>query len=204
MGHDHLNTVTFVTRAYSISKPKQLPNMARKFHRPAELNPSSMADIAFLLLIFFMVTAVMHQDKGLTLLLPPASTERPTTEIADRNMFTIRINSADRLMIEGELRATTEGMRDEIRQFILNRGAVATLSDSPYKAVVSLKADRGTSYKTYIQVLDEIQQVYYELYAEQAGISPKAYRALDPRKPKDKFLYEAGRKGIPMNISLAD
>lgn len=86
----------------------------------------------------------------------------------------------------------------------MNNGAHPNLSVSPEKAIVSFKTDRGTSYKAYIATLDEIQAAYYELYAQQAGITPEQFRKLDVRMSSEKILYEKGKKGIPMNISIAE
>ncbi|MEM9300060.1 MAG: biopolymer transporter ExbD, partial [Bacteroidota bacterium] len=69
-----------------------------------EINSSSMADIAFLLLIFFLVTTTIANDRGLSLQLPPnpEDIENIDIKIPERNLFKIQINSADRLLVEGE------------------------------------------------------------------------------------------------------
>jgi hypothetical protein len=107
-------------------------------------------------------------------------------------------------MVNGEVRAGLEGLREEIKTFVLNHGRDKTLSDNPEKAVVSFKADRGATHRAYIYALDEIQAAYYELYTEQAGISVEAFRTLDLSKSTDRALHEKGKKGIPMNISIAE
>lgn len=177
-------------------------NLSRK-HRPVELPAGSMADIAFLLLTFYMVTTVINNEKGITILLPPMQTG-VITPVHERNLFTVQINSQDQFLIEGVRRENIQGMRKEIKKFIMNHGKNPTLSLTPEKAVVSFKTDRGTSYRTYIAALDEIQSAYYELYAQQAGITPEHFRKLDLNNPVEKALYEKGRNGIPMNISIAE
>ena len=170
----------------------------------AEMNPGSMADIAFLLLTFFMVTTVMKDEKGLPLLLPPYQEQPISQPVTDRNLFKIQINSQDMLLINGTPRTTLEGIRDEIKSFILNNGALPTLSDSPLKAIVSLKADRGTSHHMFMKALDEIQGAYYEIYAERVELTPEQYRKLDLTIKHQKLIYDKGREGIPMNISIAE
>ena len=170
---------------------------------PVEVPAGSMADIAFLLLAFFMIATTVNNEKGITLMLPSIQIS-PPQPIHDRNLFTININSFDQLMVEGERRETIKGLRNELMKFIMNNGDEANLSISPEKAIVSFKTDRGTSYKAYINTLDEIQAAYYELYAQQAGITPERFRKLELTIPADKQLYDKGRKGIPMNISIAD
>lgn len=177
-------------------------NLSRK-HRPVELPAGSMADIAFLLLTFYMVTTVISNEKGIPILLPPVQTVTPTP-IHERNLFTIQLNSADQFLIENIRRDDIVGLRNEIKTFIMNKGTNPDLSVSPEKAIVSFKTDRGTSYKAYIATLDEIQAAYYELYAQQAGISPEQFRKLDVRISSEKLLYEKGKQGIPMNISIAE
>lgn len=169
------------------------------------VNAGSMADIAFLLLIFFLVTTTIAQDKGLMITLPPPQEEdTPPVEQHDRNLFKILINSQDELLIEDELREDITGLQEEITAFVLNRGVDPELSDSPLKAIVSIKTNKGTSYGRYILLLDEVKAAYYTMYAERVGLSAKAYRELDLGEPAEKELYDKGRKGIPMNISIAN
>lgn len=173
-------------------------------HTSSELHVSSMADIAFLMLVFFMITTVINHEKGLTILLPPFQSDAKIEEIHDRNLFTIRINSSDQFLVEGKTRSNIEGLREEIKVFILNYGNIRELSDDPKNAIVSLKADRGTTHKTFIQALDEIHAAYYEIYAERAGITARSFRELDLSSTRQHLLYEKGRHGIPMNISIAE
>lgn len=163
-----------------------------------------MADIAFLLLIFFLVTTTIIQDKGLMLKLPPKSTDNIPVEIHDRNLFKVVINSNDRIMIQGEVQSNIDGLRNEVKEFILNKKSKPYLSESPEKAVVSLKTNRGTSYKTFIAVLDELQAAYYEIYARNVNMDPVEYRKLDQNDPEQQKIYLKGRKGIPMNLSIAE
>lgn len=169
--------------------------------RTTELNASSMADIAFLLITFFMVTTIFNDERGLALMLPP---EQITQPVNDRNLYKIQINSNDQFLINGTLNLNLAGIKEEIKTFVLNNGRVSTLSDNPSKAIISLKADRGTSHKVFIEVLDEVQAAYYEIYAVRAGISVEQYRELSLTDPEQKLLYDKGKNGIPMNISIAE
>ena len=173
----------------------------KKYARP-ELSTSSMADIAFLMLTFFLVTTQIQNDKGLTLLLPPLV--GPNMKIHERNVFNVQINSNDQYLIEHEPRPDLSGLRNEIKRFVLNNGREATLSDSPDVAIVSLKTDRGTSYRAYINALNEIQGAYYEIYAERLGISSDRFRSLDLSNILQKNLYDRARRGMPMNVSIAE
>lgn len=172
--------------------------------RPAELNTSSVADIAFLLLSFFLMTTVISNEKGLSLTLPEwldVPVDRPVHE---RNLFKIQINSTDELLVEGERVNSLSGFRKSVKQFILNNGFDPDWSEHPEVAIVSIKTDRGTSHGTFMNVLDEVQAAYYEIYADRAGISPDDYRALDPGKAGDRAVIAKARKGFPMNISIAE
>jgi biopolymer transport protein ExbD len=168
-----------------------------------ELNASSMADVAFLMLSFFMITTQISNEQGLPLLLPTLAIQ-PPAPANSRNMFAIHINSMDQYMVRGERRSGLAGLRYEIKEFIINNRQRPDFSDNPEKAIVSLKADRGTSHQAFIHALDEIQAAYYELYASQAGISVIQFRNLDLRNGTDRVLYEKGKRGIPMNISIAE
>jgi biopolymer transport protein ExbD len=204
--------------------------MAKKRKRlGAEIPTASMADIAFLLLIFFLVTTTIATDRGLTLQLPPKpDPNQPPPDITKnkRNIFKILVNSQDRLLVEDMPLTDVEEIKPMVKEFILNYGqpsdaqvqVFSTLpaklkqlslqnpesSDHPEEAVISFKADRGTSYEMYLAVLDQLQGAYYEIYAERVGVSPDKFRNLDRKKPEERDLYDVAREGIPMNISIAE
>ncbi len=172
-----------------------------------EIPNASMADIAFLLLTFFLVTTTMPNDKGLSMLLPPPPETQPEdVKIQERNMFKIQVNSSDALLVEGEPMQDVSGLKDMIKKFILNNGADPNSSDNPEKAIVSFKTDRGTTHKRFIEILDIIQASYYDIYADQAGVTNAEFRkiASDLSNPENQRLYNKGREGIPMAISIAE
>ena len=183
--------------------------MARSKRRgAAEVNSSSMADIAFLLLIFFLVTTTIANDKGLTLQLPPDPDQIQDVDIKmkERNIFKILINSSDKLLVENEPLNDVHKLREMIKKHVLNYGRDPELSENPEKAVISLKANRGTSYDMFIAVYNEAQGAYYDIYAQKAGVTNAKWRELssDLSNPDNKALYDKAREGIPMSISIAE
>jgi hypothetical protein len=136
------------------------------------------------------------------------------------------VNSSDRILIEDEPVTDLSDLRDEVKKFVLNFGQMdaenqalyntlpqtlralseksATSSDNPKEAVVSFKADRGTSYEVYLEILDELQAAYYEIYAERLNITSDQFRALDQRNDAEREMYKRAREGFPMNISIAE
>ncbi len=176
--------------------------MKTSCRQSAQINASSMADIAFLLLTFFLVTTIIPTNKGIALLLPQHTDQ--SFPIHERNIFKIQINSHDQYLINGQERNGIKGMREELKKFILNNDEIKTLSESPEKAIVSFKTDRGTSYQAFISTLDEIQAAYFEIYSDRVHLTPAEYRALDHTVAKQQELYDLGRRGIPMNISIAE
>jgi len=138
--------------------------MARKKRKQAEINASSMADIAFLLLIFFLVTTTMDIDKGILVTLPPWSEEEPPedTPAKKKEVLEILVNAKDQLLVEGDL-MELDDLREETIKHVDNNGKLPDYSTSPQKAIVSLKNDKGTSYKMYIGVYNEIRAAYNEL-----------------------------------------
>lgn len=189
--------------------------MRNKQRSNPEINSSSMADIAFLLLIFFLVTTTIANDKGLSLQLPPKpdDLEIIDVKIKERNLFKIQINSADRLAVEGEPMEDITQLRGMIEEFVLNYGADPESSETPKDAIVAFKTDRGTSYEMYIKVLDEIQAAYYDMYADRVGVSNQRWRdiASDLTNPENQRLYNQGRGKspdgtleFPMNISISE
>lgn len=208
--------------------------MAKSRNRATtEVNAGSMADIAFLLLIFFLVTTTIANDKGLAMLLPPKpDPNQPPPEVSknDRNIFKILANSQDQLLVEDEpWEENPEILKEEIKMFILNfgdpgpkgqdiynslppklkayvsaNGRRPDSSQDPTEAVVSFKAQRGTSYKLYIEVLDAINSAYNEVYGERVGITGEEFLALEKDDPVQKDLYTKAREGIPRAISIAE
>ena len=112
-----------------------------------EIPTASMADIAFLLIIFFLVTTTMNQDKGLSLHLPPVS---ETLEVQSKNILNVWINARDEI-------AFFE--RDELAVVPLAKllDAVTTRLAANDKLIVSLKAERGATYRMFVDVLDELK-----------------------------------------------
>jgi biopolymer transport protein ExbD len=203
--------------------------MAKSGRKLPEVNSSSMADIAFLLLIFFLVTTTIATDKGLTLTLPPkADPNEPPPDINknQRNIFKILVNSSDRILVEDEPTTDITGLRDDVKEFVLNFGSMdeesmvlyntlpqslkalskksSASSDDPQEAVISFKADRGTSYDIYLAILDELQGAYYEIYGARLGITAEEFRNLDRKNPVENEKYQRAREGFPMNISIAE
>lgn len=182
--------------------------MARSNRGKTEINSSSMADIAFLLLIFFLVTTTIANDKGLTLRLPPKpdDIEQIDVKIQERNIFKVLINSSDKLLVENEPLTDPKLIRELVKTFVLNNGRDPASSDSPKDAIVSLKANRGTSYEIFIAVYNEIQGAYYDMYADRAGVTNTRWREIssDLSNPDNKRLYDIGRENFPMQISIAE
>lgn len=178
--------------------------MARK-KRPTEtVSTGSTADIAFLLLIFFLVTTTIVSEQGLTVQLPPKLDEPVLSEVNERNIFTIMVNSQGGLLVEKEPRENLYGLQEELKAFILNEGRDEKLSDSPQEAIISLKSDRGTSYQQYIALFDEIKGAYYHIYSDRLGVDIEEVRNSSSLSPILQERYERLRRDIPMRISLAE
>lgn len=172
-----------------------------------EVNAGSMADIAFLLLIFFLVTTKIPNEKGLPIILPPKKDENSLqqVELNDRNVLTILVNSRNQLLVEREPLSIRD-LKEKAIEFIDNRGVDKHLSDSPKDAVVSIKTDRGTGYKRYIEVMNAVQAAYNTLRAKHMDIPLAEYLAYDPKKANKKLQakHKAAKKEYPLNISEAE
>ena len=133
-----------------------------------EINAGSMADIAFLLLIFFLVTTQIVEDKGITVKLPPWSEEEvDPTKLKTRNVFSVLVNADNNLLVRSEP-ASLEDLRERAKEFIMNPQQREDLAEKPTKAIISLKNDRGTNYETYLEVYNELKGAYNELWDEEA------------------------------------
>ena len=131
------------------------------------INASSMADIAFLLLIFFLVTATILQDKGILVQLPVWQEDSiiDTGKVKKRNLFIVKLNANDNLMVRGKV-TKVEDLKEQAKAFIWNPLQDEALSETPAKAIISLEHDRSTSYEKYIQVYNELKAAYSELWTE--------------------------------------
>jgi biopolymer transport protein ExbD len=198
--------------------------MARKKRELQEINAGSMADIAFLLLVFFLVTTTMDTSWGLARKLPPPILEdQPDPPpIKDRNVFVVLANANDQLLVEGELMEINE-LRAAAKEFISNPNRKEDLpefkeTDIPLlgsrmvsKQVISLQNDNGTSYDLYIQVQNELAAAYSELRNELAqrefGMSYKQIEELAKNEEggdKYKLMLDAVRDIYPQRISEAE
>lgn len=175
--------------------------MARKQRAIPEINAGSMADIAFLLLIFFLVTTNIDTDKGLEINLPPKlQPNQPPPKIRERNVLEVLINYNDKLLVEDQ-EMSLDDLCEKTKEFITNPGNNPDLAENPLQAVVSLKNDRGTSYGVYIAVQNELKRAYSELRNE---MSMKDYGVPFNELPKDSKQYEKIRKALPQRISEAE
>jgi len=140
-----------------------------------EVNAGSMADIAFLLLIFFLVTTTIETDSGINRKLPPVEDIEDPPIIKQKNIFTVVVNKNNQLLVEEEL-TNIKDLRSLAVEFLDNGGGEGEdacdfcqgprdpkSSDNPVKAIISLKNDRETSYKVYISVQNELVAAYNDL-----------------------------------------
>ncbi|APA64779.1 MAG: biopolymer transporter ExbD [Maribacter dokdonensis] len=150
--------------------------MARRAGAP-EVSAGSMADIAFLLLIFFLVTTTIETDAGLDRMLPPIEPPDTDVVIKQKNIFQVNINKNGQLLADDEL-IELKDLRSKAMAFLDNGGdgtcsycqgrKNAESSDNPSKAIISLKNDRETKYSTYITVQNELVGAYNDLRNREA------------------------------------
>jgi len=144
------------------------------------ITTASMADIAFMMLFFFLVTTTMDVELGLQRRLPPMPDENQQLEDAKvnrRNVLVVQINSSNRILAGGQV-VDVNQLKDRVREFVLNPNNDPNLPEKkivdvknfgPYpvsQAVVSLQNDRGTTYDVYMKVQNELIKAYNELRDE--------------------------------------
>ncbi len=128
-----------------------------------EMGGAGMADIAFLLLIFFLLVTTIDIDTGIGLQLPPApEEEQEPPPIKERNLLNILVNAQGMVLMDDEPTDISQ-VKQNIKDFVTNNGEDPDLSESPDKAIVSIKTARQTPYRTYINMLDEVMGAYAEL-----------------------------------------
>jgi biopolymer transport protein ExbD len=190
-----------------------------------EVNAGSMADIAFLLLIFFLVTTTIPKDKGLLRSLPPIDdTETEPPIIKQKNLFTVLINRHNQLLVEDE-EMKLEDLRQATIDFLDNGGGTNSAgercdycngkrlnteqhgdkasSDHPDKAIISMKHDRETSYEQYMDVQNELVAAYNflrereaaRLYKKYYPNTEKVYSAMLEEKSRNEFSKDTVLNG---------
>ena len=195
--------------------------MAVDKRKVQEINAGSMADIAFLLLIFFLVATTMNVDTGLTRMLPPNPPQKQQTEdvkVKERNVLLVLINGAGQIMagIQGQQELIDlRQLKEKTKEFILNPYDLETMPEKKdeeielpdgskwtyavSQGVVSLQTTRDTNYQAYIMVQNELTRAFNEVRDE-----------VSMRKFGSKFadLNEAERKvittAVPNKISEAE
>ena len=177
------------------------------------MNTSSTADIAFLLLCYFLMTTTMGSQTGLSRRLPPMPDQNQKVEdqkVNRRNIIQVKINSADRILAGSEPIDISQ-LKDKIKEFLTNPADdpnlpekeiknIEGLGDYPVsKGIISLQNDRGTSYQAYIAVQNELVKAVNELRDE---FSRKQYGKLFMQLDED--TQGIVKKVIPQYISEAE
>ena len=188
--------------------------MAKGKRKVPDINSSSTADIAFLLLIFFLITTSMDTDRGLARRLPPPpepNQEQSEDKIKQRNVLQVYLNMYDQLMANGEIISVAQ-LKDKAKDFITNKFNDDNLPEKTTieveffgpvqvteKHVISLQNDRSSSYEAYINVQNELVAAYNELRNEISTEKwGKSYAELDEDQKK------AVRDVYPQKISEAE
>jgi biopolymer transport protein ExbD len=183
--------------------------MARK---TPEVNAGSMADIAFLMLIFFLVTTTMDVDTGIMRQLsPPPLENQPPPDFKERNIMKILVNSSDRLLINnkiGDIRTLRAEVFDFMsihvddanypevtKKYIDNLGEVYTT-----KGLISIKNDRGTSYDMYIRVQNELARAFNEMKDE----ASMRYYGVKYTQLVDETKIDVINDLVPVRVSEAE
>lgn len=171
----------------------------RKKRISPEINAGSMADIAFLLLIFFLVTTTIASDQGILVKLPPWSYDAPpVVDFKKRNVARVAINANNQLLVRQEV-LPLEELKEWTKKFIANPKQEPHLAEASNKAIISLLNDRGTSYDTYLLVYNELKAAYNELWEEMAYTQYGSSYSLLSKQQKRTI-----RAAIPMVISEAE
>ena len=190
--------------------------MARKKRTMPGVNATSTADIAFMLLIFFLTTTSMNTDKGLARRLPPppdpSVKKQDDLKVKERNLLQVRINKDNQLMVGSEYLEVSQ-LKAKAKEFIANPNDDANLPEKHVKNIpllggdvmvaenhiISVTNDVGTSYQAYIDVQNELVAAYNELRNEAAKANfGKNYAECD------EYHKKAIRDFIPQKISEAE
>lgn len=178
------------------------------------VNAGSMADIAFLLLIFFLVTTTIEKDKGIARQLPPIEppTEKPPL-IKEKNLFIVNVNKSDQLLVEEQL-MDLKDLRQAAIEFLDNGGTPSgesgycqyckgkrspRSSDNPEKAIISVQNDRLTSYKMYISVQNELVAAYNYL-RDRESERLYGWKFTEMKKDLDEANYQGNEEALQVKL----
>ena len=182
------------------------------------MNTSSTADIAFLLLCYFLMTTTMGSQTGLSRRLPPMPDQNQKVEdqkVNRRNIIQVKINSADRILAGSEPIDVSQ-LKDKIKEFLTNPANDPNLPEKEIKdiegfgeypvskGIISLQNDRGTSYQAYIAVQNELVKAVNELRDDfsRKNYNGKTFNMLDEdtqaivKKAIPQFISEAEPKDV--------
>lgn len=179
-----------------------------------EIPTASMADIAFLLLIFFLVTTTINVDTGIGMTLPPKlQDQQKPPPVKERNMFKVLVNAQGDVLIEEEISSLDE-IRPRVKEHVTNYGQNPDLAVNPSKAVVSIKTDAATPYRIYVRALDEVMMAYRDVWdsVARSGSTPDGQQVLDRtyssyqeyRSQLEPNEENQIREAIKLNISIAE
>ena len=170
-----------------------------------EINAGSMADIAFLLLVFFLVTTTIQSDAGLFQQLPQwvEDMEQDPKPKNERNVLQAIVTSSNQLILKmgkdgSQLNYEIDNLKERCIDFLTNNDRNPNWSEKMTKAVILIQNDNGTSYETYLKVMNQIQAAYNTI-CEQAskekhGVSYEALnedQKLEIREAFPKVVSEA-------------
>lgn len=174
--------------------------LKKRERESAEINGSSMADIAFLLLIFFLVTTTINVDTGIGLVLPPPLEEEDPPPIRQRNLMNILVNSEGRILMDDEPYQLSD-VKNHLKDFIKNPQNEPDLAETPELAIVSIKTQRQTPYRIYVDMLDEVMGAYKELRDEASRANYGVpYGALEDQSAQQEQIKDM----YPKKISIAE
>ncbi len=162
--------------------------LRKRTSRGAEIQTSSMADISFLLLLFFLVTTTIDVDTGIGLVLPPPVEDTDIVKVKEENIIKVLVNAAGDVLLNDELTSLPQ-----IHEIVANK------LRGNQKLIVSIKTDRNTPYRIYIAALDEIKQAYNLLREE---YSMSTFGA--PLKSLTKPQLDEVREKVKQSISIAE
>ncbi len=174
--------------------------IGKRSREDAEIPMSSLADIAFLLLIFFLVVTTIDVDTGIGLVLPPIPEDIEPPPVRERNLLKILVNAQGMVLLDDEP-VSVNDVRQRVKDFVANPNNDPNLSESPNDAIVSIKTDRRTPYSVYIDMLDEVMGAYAELRTDASmsrfGVPYSQLEDNTEQKEEIQDLY-------PKKISIAE